>query len=67
MLQHATLGNLGWKIDDAFNQNLNVSQYASGNGINSSETLAIGRYVMFSMTYNIRGLKTDVRKGGFRH
>ena len=52
---------------DALNQNLNVSQYASGNGINSSETLAIGRYVMFSITYNIRGLKTDVRKGGFRH
>jgi len=50
---------------DALNQNLQVSQYASGNGINSSETAAIGRYVMFSLTYNIRGMKSDVRKNSW--
>jgi hypothetical protein len=52
---------------DGLNQNLSVSQYASSYGINTSETFAIGRYVMMSFTYNLRGLKTDVRKGGRWH
>lgn len=50
---------------DALNQNLQVSQYASGNGINTSETFAIGRYVMLSLTYNIRGMKSDVRRNSW--
>lgn len=50
---------------DGLNQNLNVSQYANGNSINSSQTIALGRYVMLSLTYNIRGLKTDVRKNSW--
>lgn len=50
---------------DAFNQNLNASTFASDNSVTSSITRAIGRYVMFSLTYNIRGMKSDVRRGGW--
>ncbi|GLR17120.1 hypothetical protein GCM10007940_17350 [Portibacter lacus] len=50
---------------DGLNQNRNVSQYASGNSVSSSETFAIGRYVMFSLTYNIRGMKSDVRRNSW--
>jgi hypothetical protein len=50
---------------DAFNQNLNASTFASDNSVSSSITRAIGRYVMFSLTYNIRGMKSDVRRGGW--
>ncbi len=52
-------------IYDGLNQNLQVSQFANANSINTSETLALGRYVMLSVTYNIRGMGADVRKRGW--
>lgn len=50
---------------DAFNQNTSISQFASGNSITTSQTFALGRYVMVSLTYNLRGMSSDVRRDGF--
>lgn len=44
---------------DILNKNLPFSQYANANQFVSSSSNAIGRYVMMSLTYNIRGLKLD--------
>ena len=52
---------------DTFNQNRNVSQFASGNSVQESRTNALGRYVMVSLSYNIKGLKTGLDKGGRWH
>ncbi|WP_235297988.1 outer membrane beta-barrel protein [Portibacter marinus] len=52
-------------VYDALDRNLNVRQFASGNQVTTSETFAIGRYLMLSVTYNIRGMKSDVRKDGW--
>ncbi len=50
---------------DGFNRNLQFNQSAFGNSVSESQTLALGRYVMFSMAYNIRGMKGGVRKDGW--
>ncbi|WP_375445337.1 outer membrane beta-barrel protein [uncultured Fibrella sp.] len=47
---------------DMLNRNINVSQYAGQNSVSSSTTRTLARYFMFSMTYNMRGLKASVRK-----
>lgn len=52
-------------IYDAFDKNVGFNQSAYGNIISKSRTDAIGRHVMLSVTYNIRGLKTGVRKDGW--
>jgi len=52
-------------IYDAFNENVGFNQSAYGNIVSKSSTDAIGRHVMLSVTYNIRGLKTGVRKDGW--
>lgn len=48
-------------VYDAFNENRGFSQGAFGNGINQSSTVTLGRYVMLSLTYNIKGLKSGVK------
>jgi len=50
---------------DAFNQNTAISQNAYNNLVRRSQTEAIGRYLMFSITYNIQGLKDGVQKSGW--
>jgi len=50
---------------DAFNQNTAISQNAYGNRVRRSQTEAIGRYAMFSLTYNLQGLKDGVQKSGW--
>lgn len=52
-------------IYDAFNENRGFFQGASGNGISQSTTVTLGRYVMLSLTYNIKGLKSGVKKDGW--
>ena len=47
---------------DSFNKNIGFNQSAYGVGISQSSTESIGRYGMLSLTYNIRGIKSDVRK-----
>ena len=48
---------------DLLNRNVNVSQYAGQNSIVSERTRTLARYFMFSLTYNMRGIKASVRKG----
>ncbi len=50
---------------DGFNRNLQVNQSAFGNSVSESQTLSLGRYVMFSLAYNIRGMQGGVKKDGW--
>jgi len=52
-------------IYDAFNRNTGISRNASVDNVSQSQTAAIGRYVMFSLTYNILGLSDGVQKKGW--
>ena len=47
---------------DLLNRNINVNQFAGQNSVSSERTKTLARYFMFSMTYNMRGLKASVRK-----
>lgn len=44
-------------VYDALDMNRNVSQFAGGNSLTESQTTALGRYFMLSLTYNIKGVK----------
>jgi len=50
-------------IYDALNMNRNISQFAGGNSLTESQTTALGRYVMLSLTYNIKGVKDGIGGG----
>jgi len=52
-------------IYDAFNKDRGISQNAFGNTVARSETAAIGRYLMLSVTYNILGLTDGIKKKGW--
>jgi len=52
-------------VYDAFNKNTAISQNAFGNSVTRSQTDALGRYFMLSLTYNIQGLKDGVQKSGW--
>jgi len=47
---------------DGFNKNIGFNQSAYGIGISQSTVESLSRYGLVSLTYNIRGMKTDVRK-----
>ena len=47
---------------DGLNRNMGFNQRAFGNRVFQSSTENLGRYGMLSLTYNIRGMKSDVRK-----
>lgn len=49
---------------NAFNQDYSVSQYAGQYSVSKSRRASLGRYVMLSMKYNIRGLNGN-KKGMF--
>jgi len=55
-------GELRLAIYDAFDENVSLQQGTYGNGISQSLTNALGRYVMLSFTYNIKGLQSGVNK-----
>jgi hypothetical protein len=50
---------------DIFNQNINVSQYAANNYIQTSETNTLARYFMLSVTYNMKGFENKLQKNRF--
>jgi len=52
-------------IYDALNRNRGFTQGAFGNSVSQTSSLVLGRYVMLSLTYNIKGLKSGVRKDGW--
>lgn len=47
---------------DAFNQNVGFLQNATNIGIRQVRTNTLAQYFMFSLTYNIRGMKSDIKK-----
>ena len=47
---------------DGFDENRGFNQGAFSNSVSQSETTSLSRYGMLSATYNIRGMKSDVRK-----
>lgn len=47
---------------DILNRNIGLYQGAFGLGISQTTTATLARYMMLSFTYNIRGMKSDVRK-----
>lgn len=48
-------------VYDIFNRNRGISQFASGNVVSESRSLALTRYAMFSLTYNLRGVSTKLK------
>ena len=46
---------------DAFNKNVAISQYSSNYSIVRSNTVTLARYGMISFTYNIQGIKSDIK------
>jgi len=56
---------LRFSLYDALNKNLGISQSAYGISVTQSRTETLARYGMLSMTYNMRGMKTDTRKTGW--
>jgi hypothetical protein len=47
---------------DLFNKNLGVSQFATGTAVINNRTETLARYIMLSYTYNMRGIKSNVKK-----
>jgi hypothetical protein len=47
---------------DLLNRNLGVQQSAYQNFVSQSRTQTLGRYFMLSFTYNMRGVKDQMRK-----
>jgi hypothetical protein len=50
---------------DIFNININVSQYATKNYIQTSKTNTLSRYFMLSVTYNMKGFENKIQKNRF--
>ena len=48
-------------VYDVFDRNLGISQSASGNLVSESRTQILTRYAMLSLTYNLRGISTDLK------
>lgn len=49
---------------DILNRNLNISQFANQNSYSESRTETLARYFMLSFTYNMRGVKSQMRRSG---
>jgi hypothetical protein len=50
---------------DIFNRNLGISQFASQNFVSERRTETLARYFMLSLTYNMRGVKNQMKRGGW--
>ena len=53
---------LRFSLYDALNKNIGINQSAFGISVTQSRTETLARYGMLSVTWNMRGAKTDVRK-----
>lgn len=49
---------------DVFRRNLGINQGASGNFFTQTQVQTITRYFMLSYTYNMRGIKANLRRNG---
>ena len=58
-------GEIRVSLYDAFNQNVSINQFASNFFFSQSRTITLARYGLLSFTYNIKGLKSGIKKDGF--
>ena len=58
-------GEVRVSLYDAFNQNVSINQFASNFFFSQSRTVTLARYGLLSFTYNIKGLKSGIKKDGF--
>lgn len=59
-------GELRLSAYDLFNKTQGIQQNISANRISQNQTLSLSRYFLLSFTYNMRGLKSNLEKGGGR-
>ena len=50
---------------DLFNINMDINQYASQNYIETSKANTLARYIMLSLTYNMKGFENKLQKNRF--
>jgi hypothetical protein len=50
---------------DLLNRNVNINQFAGNNSVFTSSTRTLARYFLLTYTYNMRGIKANLRKGGW--
>lgn len=48
--------------NDLFNRNLGVNQSASSNEVSFTNTATLSRYIMLSYSFNMRGMKTELKR-----
>ena len=48
--------------NDVFNKNVGIRQNAYQNYVSREQTVTLSRYVMLSLTYNMRGMSNTMRK-----
>ena len=58
-------GELRFSVYDLLDENVQFRQFGGGNTVTQSITNSLSRYIMFSFTYNIRGLKGNVQKNRY--
>ncbi len=49
---------------DVFNQNQGITQQATQNFVSEERVRTLARYFLLSLTYNMRGVKAQMRRGG---
>ncbi len=60
-------GELRISLYDAFNKNIAINQFASNYFVSQSRSITLARYGMVSFTYNLKGLKSGIKKDGGWH
>ncbi len=48
--------------NDLFNRNLGINQSASSNEVSYTNTVTLSRYIMLSYSFNMRGMKTELKR-----
>ncbi|WP_367916450.1 outer membrane beta-barrel protein [Leadbetterella sp. DM7] len=58
-------GEIKFSVNDLLNKNQGITQTASGNTFTEERTNALGRYFLFTFTYNLNGgIQGNIRQGG---
>lgn len=64
LLLKESKGELRLTVFDVFNQNRGVTQSASLNFVSQEQVRTLSRYALLSFTYNMRGVKAQMRRSG---
>lgn len=63
VLPYSTRWEIRLSAYDLLNRNLGVSQFANANRVTETRTTTLTRYVLLSLTYNIKGINTKINSG----